>query len=204
MHPHSYARKLVPMVSEKLSLTTPHILRFYAKCFVFPYEEMQYELQHFFRTIERDSENTEELAHVDQILNIVNMYQGMELKELREEYVTLFSGNAQCPLLAHDFTAKFSISYDSEIFVELIIDSDIPVNPDEPVDSISNYLEYFSILIEDLIDMGEEESRSTFFLREHIIPWILPFCEVLFRTSQISFYREAAIGLSEYLSWLMD
>lgn len=191
------------MIQEKFSITTPHLLRFYAKCFVFPYDEMQYELQHYFRVIERDSENADELLHVDQILNVVNMYQGMELKELREEYVTLFSGDAQCPLLAGDFAAKFSIRYDSEVFLDLIIDSDIPVNPDEPIDSISNYLEYLSILSEDLSDT-REESLSAIFMREHVIPWVFPFCEVLFRISNISFYREAAAGLNEYLSWLAD
>jgi len=192
------------MLQDKISPTSQNILRFYAKCFVYPYEEMQYELQHLFRIIERNSENPEELIYIEQILNIVNMYQGMELREMREEYVSLFSGNAQCPLLAHDFSSKFSISYDSDLFIDLIIDSDIPVNPDEPTDSISNYLEYLSLLFEDFLDSEGDGSILSRFMRKHIIPWLFPFCEVLFRTSNISFYREAAVGLNDYLSWLID
>jgi len=192
------------MLQNKLSPSTQHILRFYAKCFVYPYEEMQYELQHLFRIIERDSEGVEEILYIDQILNILNMYQGMELRELREEYVTLFSGDAQCPLLAHDFSSKFSIDYDSENFTDLIVASDIPVNPDEPTDLISNYLEYLSILIEDIYNNDTDDTELKQFGREHLIPWIFPFCEVLYKTSNVSFYREAAVGLNDYLSWLFD
>jgi len=192
------------MIQDRVSPSTLYVLRFYAKCFVYPYEEMQYELQHLFRIIERDSENEEEFAFIDQILNVLNMYQGMELKDMRDEYVALFSGNAQCPLLAHDFTSKFSIDYDAENFTDMIIDSDIPVNPDEPTDSISNYLEYLSILIEDILNIDGNETESKHFINEHLVPWIFPFCEVLYRTSNISFYREAAVGLNDYLSWLID
>jgi TorA maturation chaperone TorD len=192
------------MIIQNISPATQHILRFYAKCFVYPYEEMQYELQHLFRLIERDSESTEELAFVEQILNILNMYQGMELKELREDYVNLFTENAPCPLIASEFIGRYSIKYDSEVFGELITESGIPVNPDEPVDSVINYIEYMSLLSEDFLLGGGDQKSVNSFLKEHISVWIPAFCEVLYKSSNLGFYREIAVGINEYISWLIN
>ena len=192
------------MMIQNFTPATQHILRFYAKCFVYPYEEMQYELQHLFRLTERDSESTEEIGFVEQVLNILNMYQGMELKELREDYVNLFTETAPCPLIAGEFVRRYSIKYDSEVFSELITESGIPVNPDEPVDSVINYIEYLSLLSEDLLlDDGDQESVNTF-LKEHILVWIPAFCKVLYKTSNLDFYREIAVGINEYFSWLIN
>jgi len=177
-------------------------LRFYARCFIYPYEEMGYELQHIFRQIERGEIYMDDQPYLEQVLNVVNHYQGEELKDLRENYVALFSqwesGRVVCPLLASNFTHIFGIRYSSEKFIDLLIESDIPTDPTDSMDSIVNYLEYFSVLCEDLYDTSTED-RFTDFYNHHMISWIPLFCDQLFRTSNISFYKEVAIGLNEFL-----
>ena len=109
---------------------------------------MGYELQHFFRQLEVGDTTGEEYTHLEQILNIINHYQGEEIRDLRENYVILFSqwegGNPLCPLIASDFMRSLGQQYDPESFMDVLLDSGIPVNPDESLDSIINYLEYFS------------------------------------------------------------
>jgi TorA maturation chaperone TorD len=192
------------MIIQNFTPATQHILRFYAKCFVYPYEEMQYELQHLFRLTERDSESDEETAFVEQVLNILNMYQGMDIKELREDYVHLFTEDAPCPLIAGEFVQQYSITYDSDVFSDLMTESGIPVNPDEPVDSVINYIEYLSLLSEDLLQGDGDQKSVTSFLKEHILVWIPAFCAVLYKSSNLGFYREIAVGINEYISWLIN
>ena len=44
---------------------------------------MGYELQHLFREIERGEINADEYPHLEQVLNVINHYQGEDIKELR-------------------------------------------------------------------------------------------------------------------------
>lgn len=182
------------------SSITQLFLRFYARCFIYPYEEMGYELQHVFRQMEKADINEDDALHLDQILSIINQYQGEEIKDLRENYVILFGrweGNTPlCPQLAGDFMQLHGKHYDSMVFEDMLLDSDIPVDPEDPLDSIVNYLEYLSVLYEDFAD-AEQISK---FLDAHIFAWIPLFCDVLYRASQISFYKELASGLKSYLT----
>jgi len=181
---------------------TPLFLRFYARCFLYPYEEMGYELQHHFRQLERGEILEEEVPHLEQVLNIINSYQGEEIKILRESFVSLFTQweghRPDCPLLASDFMKGYGQTYDSSPFIDELIDSGIPVNQEDEMDSVVNYLEYFSVLCE-----GELEPVSTLddtdFLNKYIYSWIPLFCDVLYQTSQVTFYKEVASGLKDYL-----
>ncbi len=181
---------------------TSLFLRFYARCFIYPYDEMGYELQHIFRQIERGEISIDDHPYLEQLLNVINHYQGEDLKDLRDNYVGLFSqwesGHTVCSLLASDFADAFGIKYESDNFIDLLIDSDIPTDPADAMDSIVNYLEYFSVLCED-DNESPIENRLTEFYNNHLIIWIPQFCDQLFRTSNISFYKEVAIGLSAYL-----
>ena len=86
-------------------------------------------------------------------------------------------------------------------FTEDLLESGIPVDEGDELDSVVNYLEYLSLLSE-----GDLESLSTpdidDFLKTHIYSWIPPFCDVLYQASQISFYKELSSGLKEYLLYL--
>lgn len=185
---------------------TPYILRFYAKCFVFPYDEMIYELQYMFRQIERSVIDEEEIQYVEQILNIINQLQGEDFKDVREDFALIFSNTGQpealCPMYAEEFLQRFARHYDSELLSDLIEDYGLPVNPDEPVDSVVNILEIMSLLVEDRADSGND--LAELFFDNHLFNWLPDFCHTLFRAGNISFYRELAGGLREYLMWLAD
>jgi TorA maturation chaperone TorD len=185
-------------ITHKTSL----FLRFYSRCFLYPYEEMGYEFQYQFRQLERGEIIEEEIPHLEQVLNIINNYQGEEIKNLRENYVSLFTqweGHLpDCPLLASNFGEVFGITYNSTPFIDDLLISGIPVNQEEDMDSIVNYLEYFSVFCEgDLEPLSKEELSK--FQNKHIFSWIPMFCDVLYQTSQINFYKEVAIGLKNYL-----
>jgi len=190
------------MQSSLLTIKTPLFLRFYSRCFLYPYDEMGYEFQHYFRLLERGEIIEDEIPHLEQVLNIINNYQGEEIKSLRENYVSLFTRweghEPDCPLLASNFMEAFGKSYDSSPFIDDLLESGIPINPEEDLDSIVNYLEYLSVFCEgDLKPLSGEELSD--FHNKHIISWIPIFCDVLYRTSQISFYKEVAAGLKDYL-----
>ena len=181
---------------------TPLFLRFFARCFLYPYEELGYELQHLFRQLERGELFEEEYQQLEQVLNIINHYQGEEIKLLRENYVQLFTQwedhHPQCPLLASEFMRGLGRSYNPEAFTADLLESGIPVDPEEDLDSIINYLEYLSLIAE-----GGVEPLSTIntddFIKEHIYSWIPQFCDVLYQVSQVSFYKEVASGLKGFL-----
>jgi TorA maturation chaperone TorD len=189
----------------QISLVTPKtslFLRFYSRCFLYPYEEMGYEFQYQFRQLERGEIIEEEIPHLEQVLTIINSYQGKEIKILRENYVSLFSQwgghSPDCPLLASNFVQVFGNSYNSSPFIDDLLNSGIPVDQEEEMDSIINYLDYFSVFCDgDLRPLSNEELAK--FQNKHIFTWIPMFCDVLYQASQINFYKEVAIGLKNYL-----
>lgn len=177
-------------------------LRFYARCFVYPYEEMGYELQHLFRQLEVGEMNEVQFTHMDQILNIINQYQGEDIKMLRENFVLLFSrwegGTPLCPMIATNLMKSFGKRYDPGTFIDRLLDSGIPVDEEDPLDSIVNYLEYFSVLCE--WNSGEAETKELRnFYKKHIAAWIPLFCDVLYKSGNVSFYQEVAVGLRNFL-----
>jgi TorA maturation chaperone TorD len=190
----------------RITDVTSIICNFYARCFSFPYDEMNHELQHLFRMMERNNISGENYDQMDQVLRIVNQYQGEDIKDLRNDYVLLFAGtedqNPFCPLIASEFLAIYGKHYDPDPFADLIFDSAIPVNPDEPVETINNYLEYLSILLENSIQNDSDLALLHNFMEEHILNWIPLFCDVLYKSSNMNFYHEVAIGLKEFISWL--
>lgn len=191
----------------KITTSTPLILRFYARCLLFPYEEMNYELHHLFRTLESSANEEDEYDYVEQILNVINQYQGEEINSLRSDYAMLFSyrqdSKPLCPMVAGDFLAGFAKHYDSDELIERLLNSELMLDHEEPLDSVINYLEYFSLICDNLL-LGEENSiEIENFYEEHILNWIPNFCDVLYKACNVSFYRELAVGLKEYLFFLI-
>ena len=184
------------------AITRPGIsllLRFYARCFNFPYEEMGYELQHIYRQLEREQFAEEDYPYLEQVLNVVNSYQGEDLKTLRDTYLYLFGrvegDRPACPCFASELSQILNLRYNSDSFIDKLLESDLVLDTEEPLDSIIYYLEYLSLLYE------SAENIHTFrkFNKQHILSWIPVFCDRLIRTSQISFYKEVAVGLGEFL-----
>ena len=167
---------------------------------------MNHELQHLFRMMECNDITTESYEQLDQVLRIVNQYQGEEIKDLRNDYVLLFTGNEDqnpfCPLIASEFLSLYGKHYDPESFSDLIFDSGIPVTSDEPVETITNYLEYLSLLLDQSVQNDSDLVLLHRFMEEHILNWIPLFCDVLYKSSNMNFYREVASGLKEFILWL--
>ncbi len=187
---------------ENITPLTPLILRFYARCLVFPYDEMNYELQYMFRMAERSEIDSEEAVHVEQMLNVVNQLQGEETKELRDDFVFMFtdtsSGRVLCPIYAGDFLAQFARRYDFSGLEDICYEHGFLSDSDEPMDNIVNLLDVFAFLCEQQVD--EELLDSVF--EEHIQSWIPTFCDSVYKASNINYYREVASGLREYILWL--
>ena len=185
---------------------TALIFKFYTQCFAFPYEEMNYELHNLFRVLDNEDLVEDELILTDQALTIINVYQGEEISNLRSEYVALFtssgSENIICPIVASDFCKLATKRYDSFEAEEYIYESGIPINTDEPVDSIVNYLQYFSYSCEEYLIRNLDVKILNSFFESHIVYWIPLFCDHLYRSSNLSFYKEVAVGLKESLLYL--
>ena len=179
---------------------TSQLFKFYSHCFAYPYEEMNYELQNLFRVLESEDLNDEEIILSDQVLSIINLYQGEEIKDLRNEFVSLFtaieSEDPICPIIASDFCKLAARPYDAFEAEEYIYDSAIPVSSDDPIDSIVNYLMYLAYACDEFLS-GESEVLLSSFFDNHIIYWIPNFCDRMHTTASLSFYKEVAVGLKE-------
>jgi TorA maturation chaperone TorD len=191
------------MVHDYSPPTAPVILRFYARCFLFPYEEMTYELQHLFRQIELLIDDHEGMYWGHDILSVLNTFQGEDIQNLRTDYVFLFTGRYQsepvCPIIAAEFSKRFRISYDSDLFIDLFIDSGLQTDEPDALDSIVNYLEYLALLYTQFNTEFKPEIDPEKFLDHHIFPWIPQFCDILSKSANISFYRELGASLKRYL-----
>ena len=192
------------MNMNKITPFSSNLLQFYAKCFMYPYEEMLYELHHIYRVLEQNVSNDEEYTFTNQILEIINGFQGIEFKELREEYVQLFTNLAEqeslCPLIATDFLLRNAKHIDTDSLFDLFIESGLPFDESEPPDSIINILEYLSVITNSDDSFPEEEIDD--FYQSYIMNWIPSFCDTLNKASGIGFYRNIASNLKEYLYWL--
>ena len=191
------------MLNDHTSDFTPHVLRFFARCLLFPYEEMVYELQHMFRKIESIAGNEDELLTGHEILAVLNTFQGEDIDILRADYVFLFSNRDHsepaCPMLAGDFCARFAISYQPDDFVDLLYQNDFLPGDDESIDSVVNYLEYFAALFETGAYGSDSPAMVQEFFTGHIITWIPAFCNALYKSANTSFYRELAGALKRFL-----
>ena len=179
------------------------VLHFFARCFLFPYEEMTYELRDLFRQIELLVDAYQNQLTSQDILIVLNAFQGEDIQDLRADYVFLFSNRDQsdpvCPMLAGEFCTRFAISYDSGAFIDILYDDEFIPWEEESIDSVVNYLEYWASLCEP----GKTELPSPVnldkFLENHISSWIPHFCQILSKSANISFYRELGAALKQYI-----
>ena len=192
------------MDMNKITPFSFNLLQFYAKCFAYPYEEMVYELQHIYRLLEQNVSNDEEYTLTNQILDILNSFQGMEFKELREDYVQLFTNFGEqeslCPLIASDFLLRNAKHINVDDLFDMYLEVGLPFDENEPPDTIINILEYLSIIINPDDSFSKEEIDT--FVQEYVMNWIPGFCDTLNKASGISFYRDIAINLKDYLYWI--
>jgi TorA maturation chaperone TorD len=196
------------MQSHLIYASDIHIINFYTRCFNFPYEELIYELQHLFRTLESEIEDEEAYQFVEQILNSVNLYQGEEQQSLRNDYTLLFVQTEDqkplCPMIASHFLARYARHYNADRFNDLMIESGLHMASDEMGDSLINQLEYLSMLCEHVRFEEADRSELKDYLQQHILIWVPAFCDVLYKAASIAFYREVAAGLKYYINDLAE
>ena len=194
------------MNAQKITPLSPLLLRFYVRCFSYPYAELQYELQHLFRVMENTDILPEESEQLEIILNIINQYQGQDIKFLREDFVLTFTNaypdQPYCPLLASDFLSRLNITYDPEPLLDLFMESGLSVSADESFDTIINYLEYLSLLFEQYLAQEIDLITVKEFANLHILNWIPYFCNQVEQVSNLALYKEVAIGLKQFLQGL--
>ncbi len=192
----------------KITSLSPLFLRFYARCFAYPYAEQQYELQHLFRVMENETISDEEAEHLEVVLSIINQYQGQEIKILREDFVLTFTGTYSdqnyCPMLASEFSTRNKIQCDPESLLELFVENGLSVAADESFDSIINYLEYLSLLYEQFLAGEIASAALEEFISGHVLNWIPLFCQQVQQQSNLEFYKEVATGLRLFILWLIS
>jgi TorA maturation chaperone TorD len=195
------------MNAQKITPLSSLVVRFYARCFSYPYAELQYELQYLFRVMENSEVSLEESGHLETILNIINLYQGQEIKIVRADFVQTFTqispDRPYCPLWAGDFLARINKAYDPEPLLDLFLESGLSVEAGEPFDSIINYLEYLSLLFDQYLGQEIDSESIDQFIKSHVINWIPHFCNQVIKISNLDLYKEVASGLSKYLQWIM-
>jgi TorA maturation chaperone TorD len=193
------------MDEKKITTLSPLFLRFYARCFAYPYSEQQYELQHLFREMENEPVSDEESEHLEIILSIINEYQGQDIKVLREDFVITFtntlSNQTPCPLLASEFIALFHLHYDPDSVQELFYENGITTEGEESFDSIINYLDYLSLLYDQFLSTEIESVVIEEFVNRHVLNWIPLFCQQVEKRSSLTLYKEVAQGLRLFLLW---
>ncbi len=182
---------------------TPLLLRFYSRCFLFPYEEMTYELQHIFRQIETHIDDAEGMLIEHEVLAVLNSFQGEDIQNLRSDYVLLFSrshrSESVCPFFAGEFTSRFGIPYDPDIFIDLLWESELIPGEEGAMDSIVNYLEYYALLYDAAEIESPKHISAEQFLEKHLQIWIPQFCDLLYKSANVTFYRELAAALKRQI-----
>ena len=124
------------------------IFRFYSKCLTFPYDELRLELQHIFRQLEIKNQNEIDEMLASHTLDVINFLQGEEISALQAEYARMFTyEEGQEPLVSILFTDYGNIEQTENILDDMY-ESLVDISFDESPGSITNMLEYYSLLAE--------------------------------------------------------
>ncbi len=172
-----------------------HLFRFYARCLMFPYDEMGQELQHIFREMEKHGGDDIEVQLAGRTLEVINFYQGEDMSALQAEYGRLFSiRETTPPMLDINFTA-YADTCRAEAFLDRIYESDLQVSFDEAPESILNFIGYFAYDADSLV---EEEPRKLF------VEVLAGFSRELSDKTMLNYYKEVSRGLNELTIVLAD
>lgn len=166
-------------------------LQFYSRTLKYPYDELSYEFRNILREIEKNINTHFDNTLAASILDVINFYQGEDMKDLQAEFTRLFTPvEGDEPFLSLqlldlnprlDSVDLFDRIYESALFLE---------NEDMP-DSLPFILDYFSTLIVDDLEDAE------IFFEKYLTALLPQWNEVLFKGSNLNFYKEVAKGLNE-------
>jgi TorA maturation chaperone TorD len=171
--------------------------RFYARSLQFPFDEQTHEYQHLFREMEKQVITDIDEEFAAKILDVLNYYQGEEMSSMQAEYSRLFAYSQSDIPLVPLFSSHYISPEKRDKLVDALIDSAIPIDVTDDVDSIQNILDYFAYLLEE----GLEQEMDDFFY-DYIDIIVPAFCANLYQGTIINFYKEVAKGLNSMIQEL--
>ncbi len=173
-----------------------HLLfRFYARCLMFPYDEMGQELHYLFRQLEKQAAEPIEMQLAGRALEVINFYQGEEMSALQAEYGRLFSiKENENPMVELNFS-PYTAPMKGEDFLDRIYASDMQVSFDEAPESMLNFIGFFAYDADTLTD---PEYRKLF------VEIVNGFSRELSDKTILNFYKEISRGLNELTVILAD
>ncbi len=167
--------------------------RFYSRALRYPYDELTHEFQHLFREMEKYISTHIDNTITTRVLDVLNFYQGEEMRDLQAEFTRLFTPVENQEPLVSRYLSDFSVSMDSNDLQDRLYESALMLDVEEAPDSVCNVLDYFSALVEEAPEEAEEVYEA--FLKKSIPA----FNENMFNGTTLNFYKELAKGLNELI-----
>ncbi|NOX87909.1 MAG: hypothetical protein GXO77_02710 [Calditrichaeota bacterium] len=167
---------------------------FYARGLMYPYDELTHELQHIFRQVEKNIENAFDNTVASRILDIVNYYQGEEMKTMQAEYTRLFTSIKDKPPVIPLQLGNWVSQQDLTDLEERLFDVGVTVYSGEFPDFIAHVLEYFASILP-----YEEEVWIEDFFHKFLQKPIPSLCKAIYQKTTLGFYKEIAKGLHDLI-----
>ena len=172
---------------------------FYGRALTYPFDEMRHELQHQFRQVEKNIENEYDNTVASRILDIVNAYQGEEMKELQTEYTRLFTPRkdheAAISLHLGDWLGNTSL-HDLE---EQLYESGVSVYSGEHPDFVPHILEYFASILP-----YEDENTIRSFYARYLKEAVPRLSSEIYQKTTLHFYKELVKGLHDLIQLMKE
>ena len=172
-------------------LIVSRALHLYSRALQYPYIELTYEFQNILREIEKNISNDFDNTVAALILDLINSFQGEEMGALQGEFTRLFTPvEDDDPLISLHLSSVNRQAGSDELY-ELISESPFFLDGDDQYDSLPLVLDYFSVIISEDLDQAED------FFDKYINSNVPRLNEIIYKGSNLSFYKEAARGLNE-------
>ncbi|MBD3225377.1 MAG: hypothetical protein GF313_11640 [Caldithrix sp.] len=165
-----------------------HAFRFYARVLSYPYEELRHEFHHLLREIELNIQTQVDNTIASHILDIVNVYQGEEMRDLQGEYVRMFShAEEELPLVSLRIS-DLQPGTDILELMDHMHESGLFLDSEGDLDSMINVLDYFSSLLSTFDEVHELDHFYALYIQS-TLPQL---AGKLYRETSINFYKECA------------
>jgi len=172
---------------------------FYARALTYPYDELTHELQYLFRGMEKNIENAFDNTVASRILEIINHYQGEEMKALQAEYTRLFTPRKNIPPLISLQLADWTDEHDLSELEDRLFDVGVSQYSGEHPDFMTHVLEYFASILD-----YEDENWILDFYQKFLKQPIPKLCTIIYKTTTLNFYKEIAKGLHDLIQLMAE
>ncbi len=172
---------------------------FYARTLTYPYDELTHELQHLFREMEKNIQNAFDNTIAARVLDIINHYQGEEMKALQAEYTRMFTPRQETPPVISLQLENWSDRRDLNELEDRLFEVGVSQYSGEHPDFITHVLEYFASILD-----YEDETFINDFFEDFLKQPIPKLCKAIYKTSTITFYKEMAKGLHDLIHLMIE